>query len=191
MRRREFLIGATGAAGAVVSGFGAPLQTGRIVDVSKYVGTTITIQLSVVDGQVVEQTTYSHGSAYERKAALLSIIRADKANRTKSYIVPWGDHSEHLEHPSWITKPDDMVRWVSQSSFMLSVDYDLGPCDSMPGTPRNPFGWRGTQLAQKIGDLYVVEGIAQRDGSLIQRFYKYTASIEGAEPLDPDGICDR
>ena len=152
--------------------------------------TTITINLRVQGGKVADKTVYSQGSAKERKMELLDKIQKVKKARGKKYKVPHDDHSEDLGHDSWITRSGDTVIWISDQQFMLNVDYDFAPCDPDNGSPRNPFGWTGSQLAKSDGaGNWIVQGTDQGKGE--QFFYKFTAMIDGAEALDPDGICDR
>jgi hypothetical protein len=155
---------------------------------------TITINLRVLKGAVTEEVRYSSGAgtARARKTALQPAIRNEKKNRSKTFILPHGDHSEHLEHDSWITNPGDTVVWTCEQMFMLYVDYDLGVCDNLIDAPHHPFGdsFDGVQVAEKIqGGRYEIRGTAQMNESVNQMFYKYTAWVPGAEPLDPDGIC--
>jgi hypothetical protein len=123
---------------------------------------------------------------------MLDRIKTVKKERGKTFKVPHADHSEHLDHDSWITRPGDTVIWTSERQFMLHVDYDYAPCDPLQGAPRNPFAWSGVQVAaRQPNGSFIVQGTAKEGASLDQMFYKFTAMIEGLEALDPDGICDR
>ena len=198
LSRRNF-IGASVTGAGVLSAIGpslskltaserTPAKTkGDLFDARSNI--TIEIELRVEDGRVMDKLTYSRGSARERKEKLLSKIRQEKANRGRTFVLPSGDHSEHLEHDSWIVQPGDKVSWKSTRMFMLAVEPDLGVCNSIADAPKNPFDWTGVQAAKKVNGIYMVEGVARNDRSQEQMFYKYTAWVAGAEPLDPDGIC--
>src|SRR5262249_23725895 len=125
----------------------------------------IEIELRVEDGRVMDKLTYSRGSARERKEKLLSKIRQEKTKRGRTFVLPSGDHSEHLEHDSWIVQPGDKVSWKSTRMFMLAVEPDLGVCDSISDAPKNPFDWMGVQVAKKVNGIYMVEGVARNDRS--------------------------
>jgi hypothetical protein len=154
---------------------------------------TITISLRVVNRELTETVTYSGGvSGRARKIALQPTIRNEKRNRTKTFILPQGDHSEHLEHTSWITNDGDTVLWTCDQLFMLYVDYDLGVCDNLIDAPQHPFddAFDGVQVAEKVtGGRFEIRGTTQMNESVNQMFYKYTAWVPGVPPLDPDGIC--
>src|SRR5256712_13231103 len=155
---------------------------------------TITVNLRVVNGALSETVNYSNGAgtAAARKQNLQAKIIAEKKTRApKTFVVPHADHSQNLGHPSWITNPGDTVVWTCSEPFLLFVDYDLAPCNSLANTPRNPFGWTGVQVGAQVGDVgpYKITGFAKNDGSLNQIFYKFEAWVVGADPLDPDGLC--
>jgi len=110
--------------------------------------------------------------------------------RPKTLKLPAKPHAHDPNHQLWIVKKGDTVIWQCDREFMLHVDYNLEPCDSLPGTPRNPFGWEGVQKSKREGTgPHQVTGIvrsafaADKD----QMFYKFTAFVDGLEPLDPDG----
>jgi len=155
---------------------------------------TITVNLRVVNGALSETVNYSNGAgtAAARKQNLQAKIIAEKKTRApKTFVVPHADHSQNLGHPSWITNPGDFVVWTCSEPFLLFVDYDLAPCNSVANTPHNPFGWTGVQVGAQVGGVgpYKLTGIAKNDGSLSQIFYKFEAWVAGADPLDPDGLC--
>lgn len=155
---------------------------------------TITINLRVApNGAVTEDLNYSSGSARARKTELLQKIRDEKSTRPKTFRLPHGDHSERLDHDSWIAYPGDTVVWYCDREFMLYVDYDLGVCDNLNNAPHHPFSsaaFDGVQKAAPAGDgRFEIRGTALRNETVNQLFYKYTAWVAGAEPLDPDGIC--
>ena len=155
---------------------------------------TITVNLRVVNGALSETVNYSNGAgtAAARKQNLQAKIIAEKQARApKTFVVPHPDHSQDLDHPSWITNPGDTVVWSCSEPFALFVDYDLAPCNPRGNTPHNPFGWTGVQVGAQLAGVgpYKVTGIAKNDGSLHQMFYKFEAWVAGADPLDPDGLC--
>jgi hypothetical protein len=152
---------------------------------------TITIDLQINGSTLDDQVTYSNGAdtGTKRKQNLLQKVKDEKKRRGKTYNVPHPDHSEDLAHPSWITNPGDTVTWKCAQPFSLYVEQDLAPCDPERGALQNPFGFNGVQKSTGTGP-YQVTGTVQNDASIEkQMFYKFTAWVDGLDPLDPDGIC--
>src|SRR5437870_13565128 len=74
---------------------------------------TITVDIHVVNGQLDDSVANAGGtSPRQRKFNMIADIRNEKHNRTKTYVVPGGDHSEHFEHDSWMPRPGDTVVFV-------------------------------------------------------------------------------
>jgi hypothetical protein len=152
---------------------------------------TIEITLRITGNSVHEQIRYPNAhQAHDRKVNMQDLIVATKYRRGKTHDVPHPDHSQNLNHDSWVVNPGDTVVWTCERPFALFVDQDLAPCDAEPGAPRNPFGWTGIKTSTGNGPFQVT-GQVQNDPLIPdQIFYKFTALVDGvAEPLDPDGIC--
>jgi hypothetical protein len=145
-----------------------------------------------VDGQTVdEEVVYMNGeTSNDRKRNHNGLVKQKKQNRGKGQD-PTKDHSEDFHHPSWITRPGEIVAFVCEKYFTLEVDYDRNVTGIVPNAPSNPFDWDGPQSASLVpGVGYEVRGISVRDAAVQdQMFYKFTATIEGvSEPFDPDGM---
>lgn len=165
---------------------------------TKPVPITILIRLSIEKGEVVEEVIYLPESAENTAVFREKYMKFDKKIEEKK--KERGEHSLPPEKPhspksqKWIVRANDTVIWESKEQFMVSVDRDIRPCKAKPDTPRNPFLWSGVQNSKWVeaDSVYRVTGIvAEKDyeAAVDQMFYKYTAFVEGYEPLDPDGAC--
>jgi hypothetical protein len=152
---------------------------------------TIRITLPTNGNANEVRTLYPKGqTAEQRKRYQLDKIRDAKLGRNSRPNKP-PNFSEDFSHDSWIPFPGEIVEWKCETPFTLQIDYDTNVCDPVPGAPRNPFGWDGDQTAERLPlGGYAVYGVAlSNDQIFAQMFYKFKAKVEGAAPIDPDGIC--
>jgi hypothetical protein len=164
----------------------------------------ILIKLSIEKGEVVEEVRYLPESDVNTAAFREKYMKLDqkiaekKKERGEHNLPPEKPHSPKSQ--KWIVRANDTVTWESEEQFMLSVDHDIRPCKAKPDAPRNPFRkesgelWSGVQKSEwdDADSVYRVTGIvaeAVYEAAVDQMFYKYTAFVEGYEPLDPDGAC--
>ena len=93
---------------------------------------TIIVELAIKNSKVDERVSYTNKeTARERKKALQALIKARKKERGDG-DGKGPDHSEDLDHDSWVTKPGEIVVFRCRSYFKLFVDYDTHVCPPVP-----------------------------------------------------------
>ena len=99
------------------------------------------------------------------------------------------------DHSPIVFFEGDTLKFTCPDGFRFAIGAKKNPdVDEFPGTPDDPFDWKGFRIVAERGleSALVIPTKADRPGPKYQAFYKFHGWVlEDGEfkPVDPDGYC--